>query len=345
MFVDNNNQNKRFKMNSENETKSAGVDKYSVESALVFIPIWLIAFAIILLGFEEDIQNSLKWSFITTCVIYFGVLFKHLWVNPDANHALILENPLKPLRNPKTETEMTQQKMMPANQRPVMAGWHGKRIWEKPIAPPIFLGRAELVNETVTVQDSEGVPFIIPYQFPMMPLGGKWLPLHNLANAKPEIAKGAFNKRIQEKMQTEFKKHKGDDIIADPVPFRKEIGNVFGGPDKIDDYEIENGFYTRSVDVGAIQLHPDVQKARQAKALNKLRSESNEAIRIQLEKPNGALAAKIALAYEGDGDVSFVEIGGLEGLSSFHFGGLEGGVKKTGKKSNPKGEKQNGSQN
>lgn len=276
-------------------------------------------------------MSLLFWS-----IIYFLLLFKLFWINPDANYAVVLKDNFKPLSNPVSDKEMTNPLLLPANQRVVPAGWHGKRPWEIPIGPAIFLGKATIVNETVTVLDLKNVPYIVPYQFVMNHLPGKYLPRSLISNE--EAAKTAYIKRVEEKLQTDFRKQPGEATISNIGVFREMAKNIFSGPNVVSDYEKENGYFIRTVEIGAIKPTPEVQTALQAAELNKLRKISIDELAKTSGTKEGRFATKAALAFEGV-NVNFVDIEGLEKASgNVHLANI-GAISELTEKNQKKGKK------
>ena len=294
---------------------------------------------------DLDGLTALRNGYAVWTVLYLAFFFKHFWIIVPGNHSVVLQDYFV---REKYETDAQQmlvdESAIPDGQRGVSAGFRAKMPQEILLGEPINMQKAEIVTDTVKLQDKNSKGFTVTWQVGLTAVPGKYLPRFLLVDAN--VAKAFYKGEFSNALIPLFKAGDGATIMAklnEPGGLNEDFGKLLGGSGKIHPKERMMGRFTGTPVIVSIVEDEADKKLDQARNMAEKNAEAVKLLIDQGVKPDVALLA--VLSAQGQ-PVDLMSISGLEGLTgSAHFGSEMIGRKNKGGKGGSQGGNKNSGRN
>jgi pimeloyl-ACP methyl ester carboxylesterase len=249
-------------------------------------------------------------------LVVFGIFF---WRIQKPKVGRVYKNVLASDPEPRTENTAGQ----PVRPTDIYIGVQGPAFvppWWQPVGDPIDM-TAEIIRQTIEVNDIFGWRYKITYITPMSAAPGRYLPNHQ--NYTDEEAMTYLNAELQGEVQAIFGQLDGAEVRKDFRAFQARFENLLGGEGTLSGPEKVVGRYTRKLVIESVLPSAEAQKTSELAGRVARLSEATRTLReTGVTDPNRA--AVLAAAADGI-PVTLVSVTGLENLTHFNTAGLFGG--------------------
>ncbi len=205
------------------------------------------------------ILSGVAW----TLWYFFVGGYKHFWINPESDTAVILQDYFQTPPKSLKDSEVTGPLFVPKGQEAVFTGINPKFPWQIPVGNPISLKTVSPFEDTTVASDKGGVRYLIGFKVLLSPVRSEYLPRFLLTDDKN--AGDYFKSEIGKAIRSAFENEEdGDVIVKNHQDFTKKyIEPLFGGLSEICNEENRYGRFSNSPFIVSVQRHPDDQDVAQ----------------------------------------------------------------------------------